>query len=1114
MITEIEEIPVENEETDEPKTARGVEFTAGTISELPELLAWKDEYGLWYYIKNGEDICVYADTNSMIAKIDGGTELILDYIDMPYESLVDESGKKWKVNRYTTPQGYGLFSYRNGQDEWNNNVIKNLTSLTLQNWTNRNVIDMSRMFYNYYWLTTLTLGENFNTSNVTDMSYMFYNCLGLTDLNLSNLNTSAATNMSRMFAECARLTTLTLGGKFNTSNVTDMSDMFSICEALTTLDLSNFNTSNVTDMSGMFGGCSKLTSLDLSNFNTSNVKEMASMFDGCYNLNTLTLGGNFNTSNVTNMSYMFYDCIALTYLNLRSFDTSNVTNMSAMFVGCHELTYLNLRNFNTSNVTDMRSMFTECHALTALDLSSFNTSNVTDMSYMFALCKALTTLTLGENFNTSNIISMPNIFVGCNALNELTLYQTSSSIIEELPSGTWTVTDNALDNIGEVFISSGSSAEWNTEVSDIWTNAPLKLSDHMKTARNVEFTTKSIISGQSAVNAWEEGLWYYILNEYEDETYDVCVYANMANIENSINNGELVLGYDDMPYELLVDGDGKKWKVNRYTVGTGNNISGLFSRLNDYDSITTLTLRNWTNRNIMDMSCMFIGHSKLNKLELDNFNTSNVTDMRSMFANCYKLPSLDLSSFNTSKVTDMRSMFANCFALTTLNLNNFNTSNVKDMHYMFGSCTALITLDLSSFNTSNVTDMSKMFDSCYNITTLTLGENFNKNEAASVYDIFVNCHNITALTLYQTSFSFIKELPSGTWPVTNNASIYVGNVTIYRGSSATWNTEVSDPWTNVPWTIYIMKTARNVEFTPKSIISGQSDVKTWTNEGDLWYYILNEYEDDKYDICVYANMEKIKDEINDGTSLALDYDDMPYELLVDITGKTWKVNRYTVGSGDNISGLFGRRNDNEWNSNVVSKLISLTLRNWTNRNVTDMSYMFYGCFKLTSLDLSSFNTSTVTNMKEMFGACNGITSLGLSSFDTSNVTDMRSMFEACRNLTTLTLGTNFNTSLVKDMVGMFFNCVELTTLTLGENFNTSEAATKIQVMFFGCGKLTTVSLYQNASSIIEMLPSATWTVTNNASGKSGTVEVSQGSSATWSGDVPSPWTLTRTIQTQ
>ena len=216
--------------------------------------------------------------------MNGGTELVLDYEDMPYELLIDKDGKKWKVNNYCVDIGddtYGLFGDRGNQhDDWID-VLNFLKSLTLQNWTNKNVTNMSNMFYVCYILTSLTLGDKFDTSNVTNMSNMFY--------------------------ECKQLTSLTLGDKFDTSSVTEMSDMFGVCSALTSLDLSNFNTSSVTDMSRMFSGCSALTSLDLSNFDTSRATTMYvmfAMFSGCSALTTLTLGENFVVPSTYNSSEM------------------------------------------------------------------------------------------------------------------------------------------------------------------------------------------------------------------------------------------------------------------------------------------------------------------------------------------------------------------------------------------------------------------------------------------------------------------------------------------------------------------------------------------------------------------------------------------------------------------------------------------------------------------------------------------------------------------------------------------------------------------------------------------------------------------------------------------
>ena len=238
VVKEIEEIPV----GDKMKTAKGVRFTEGIISELPYFSAWKDEEGLWYYILDGDDICVYAVTEEIKARMNGGTELTLDYADMPYEVLVDTDGKEWKVNRYTARHAetrVGLFGSHETAVDWNNNVNKKLTSLTLQDWTNR---------------------------NATDMMHMFYGCEALTSLNLSN---------------------------FNTEKVMDMRSMFYGCEALTSLDLSSFNTEKVMDMRSMFSSCSALTSLDLSSFDTRAVTSMLLMFSGCEALTALTLGENF-----------------------------------------------------------------------------------------------------------------------------------------------------------------------------------------------------------------------------------------------------------------------------------------------------------------------------------------------------------------------------------------------------------------------------------------------------------------------------------------------------------------------------------------------------------------------------------------------------------------------------------------------------------------------------------------------------------------------------------------------------------------------------------------------------------------------------------------------------
>ena len=293
-IPDEEEEKTEEEEEEEMKIARDVEFTVGIIEELSELSAWKDNDGLWYYIQNGDDICVYADTEAMIARLGSSRELILDYADMPYELLIDSDGKEWKVNKYIVDIEYsgstlnfGLFGYRSRQTDWNSNVNGRLTSLTLHNWTNRNVTNMSHMFYQCLSLESIDL-STFSTGRAEDMSSMFESCGSLITINLSNFNTSAVTNMSHMFDTCSSLTTINLSD-FNTSRVEDMSWMFLNCLSLESLDLSNFNTSVVTNISQMFNSCRSLNALNLSDFNTSRVEDMSWMFVNCLSLASLTL---------------------------------------------------------------------------------------------------------------------------------------------------------------------------------------------------------------------------------------------------------------------------------------------------------------------------------------------------------------------------------------------------------------------------------------------------------------------------------------------------------------------------------------------------------------------------------------------------------------------------------------------------------------------------------------------------------------------------------------------------------------------------------------------------------------------------------------------------------
>jgi len=65
-------------------------------------------------------------------------------------------------------------------------------------------------------------------------------------------------------------------------------------------------------------------------------------------------------------------------------------------------------------------------------------------------------------------------------------------------------------------------------------------------------------------------------------------------------------------------------------------------------------------------------------------------------------------------------------------------------------------------------------------------------------------------------------------------------------------------------------------------------------------------------------------------------------------------------------------------------------------NVTDMSLMFYNCYKLPSIDISSFDTSNVTNMSLMFYGCRVLNTIIYGdNFIYANAANVEYMFSGC-----------------------------------------------------------------------------------------------------------------------
>lgn len=194
---------------------------------------------------------------------------------------------------------------------------------------------------------------------------------------------------------------------------------------------------------------------------------------------------------------------------------------------------------------------------------------------------------------------------------------------------------------------------------------------------------------------------------------------------------------------------------------------------------------------------------------------------------------------------------------------------------------------------------------------------------------------------------------------------------------------------------------------------------------------------EKFRNAIPTNATAIRFEYNkvsvaSGTTLSTD--SSPYPIYGNMDGTIWVVSTPAkrMNANADCERMFGL-----W---MAPDITSIDFgENFNTANVTNMSFMFYGCYNLTSLNLSNFNTANVRDMYSMFFSCTSLTGLDLSNFNTENVIYMGFMFDSCISLTSLNLS-NFNTANVNYMQYMFCNCSRLTSLNL-YNFDMSSILT-------------------------------------------------------------------------
>ena len=113
--------------------------------------------------------------------------------------------------------------------------------------------------------------------------------------------------------------------------------------------------------------------------------------------------------------------------------------------------------------------------------------------------------------------------------------------------------------------------------------------------------------------------------------------------------------------------------------------------------------------------------------------------------------------------------------------------------------------------------------------------------------------------------------------------------------------------------------------------------------------------------------------------------------------------------------------------------------------LTNMNFMFRGCFTLIKVELISFDTSLVESMKSMFQWCMLLKEIeGINNMKTSNVKDMSMMFQGC-GIEYLDLS-SFDTVKVENMEIMFGLNHQLKEIKGLNNFNTSNVINLILIL--------------------------------------------------------------------
>ncbi|MBP5476697.1 MAG: BspA family leucine-rich repeat surface protein [Paludibacteraceae bacterium] len=903
------------------------------------------------------------------------------------------------------------------------------------------VTNMKEMFMDCYSIVSMNL-YTFNTSNVTDMSYMFAGCISLSSyIDLSPFNTSNVINMDRMFANCTSLKGIDLSS-FNTANVTDVSYMFFNCSSLESLDLSNFNTAKVKKMEGMFQYCEKLTSiLSATDWNRGSVsKSTQDMFLYCTKLK----GGNGTkyTEDITDIKYARPDGLGgkpgyfttvtqaytafdettgtLTYYyddqraahdgitepftpdaesspqrftgyadHVKkavidpSFKNIALTSLANMLYGGSALTCLSaletiegLENINYSEVTDMNGMFMGCSALKSLDLTPLAAAgNVKLTENMFAGCASLESLDL-RPLNTTLLESAFRMFANCFSLKSIDLRQFNTSNMTDM---SFMFADcSSLESLDlklfytEKVKSMMSMFEGCSSLKSVnllrFNTANVKYMDRMfercSSLKDLNLCSFDVgqVTDMSRMFYGCTALTTVWCNSEWSKSETIEKSEEMFGKCSSLAGGK----------GTVCDGATDTGKTFAQPDGGEDNKGYFTSKKEIYTSFKssngTLTY--------------YCGKKRMKREKTELYDPTDET-LRIRFKDyCGKVKEVVIDdSMRDTALVSTRNMF---FGSSEYNekgewvqyrldnvkeiqgLDNLVTDKVRDMSCMFMYCSSLESLDLLPLNTEYVADMSYMFKGCAALTTIWCNSDWNniKEVGDESEEMFEGCTSLVGEN--GTKCDGVNNIDKTyARPDKENAPGYFTTI-------------------NEAYTVFDEATATLTYYYDDRCLNRKGTVEMYT---PLKKETVLRFEG-------YAG--KVKKAVIDQSFKNAKLKSLAY-MFCGGSAKTFLTALESVEGLDNI--------------NCDSK-------------VTDMKYMFMGCYSLQQLDATLISTAGVKNMQGMFFDCPALTELNVNGFDISSATNMTSMFANCTSLTTIWCKSDWNISSV-DSHDMFYNCPSL-----------------------------------------------------------------------------------------